>query len=87
MIALYRSLIAAMLCGRIVWGIAEVILLGIGGNAFTWQMFVAGAVLNAVPGIILQLVLIPAVMVSLHRTGLVPFHKRTSEKEAVYMEN
>ena len=87
MIALYRSLIAAMLCGRIVWGIAEVILLGIGGNAFTWQMFVACAVLNAVPGIILQLVLIPAVMVSLHRTGLVPFHKRTSEKEAVYMEN
>lgn len=87
MVALYRSLIAAMLCGRIVWGIAEVILLGMGGKTFTWQMFVTGALLNAVPGIILQLVMIPAIMVSLHRTGLVPFHTKRAEKDAVYMEN
>lgn len=87
MIALYRSLIAAMLCGRAVWGIAEVILLGMGGNAFTWQMFVSGALLNAIPGIVLQFVLIPAIMVALHRTGLVRFHKGMPEKETVYMEN
>ncbi len=70
-VALYRCLIAAMLAGRVVWGIAEIILLGIGGNTFTVQAFLAGAVLNAIPGIILQLVLIPAIMVALHRTGLV----------------
>ena len=74
-VALYRCLIAAMLAGRVVWGIAKIILLGIGGSAFTVQAFLAGAVLNAIPGIILQLVLIPAIMVALHRTGLVRFRR------------
>lgn len=70
-IALYRSMILAMLAGRIVWGLAQMALLGIGGNVFTVQMFWAGAVLNAIPGIILQLTFIPAVMIALNRTGLV----------------
>ena len=74
-VALYRCLITAMLAGRVVWGISEIILLGIGGSAFTVQAFLAGAVLNAIPGIILQLVLIPAIMVALHRTGLVRFRR------------
>ncbi len=72
---LYRSMIIAMIAGRIVWGAAEVILLGLRGNAFTWQAFLAGAFLNAVPGIVLQLVLIPAIMVALDRSGPVPFQK------------
>ncbi len=74
-IALYRSVVAAMLSGRVVWGIVQIIFLGIGGNAFTWQAFMAGAFLNAIPGIVLQLVLIPTVMVALNRTGLVKFRK------------
>ena len=78
---LYRSLILAMLAGRAVWGIAEVILLGLRGNAFTWQAFLAGAFLNAIPGIILQLVLIPAVMVALDRAGLVPFRRECEVRE------
>lgn len=76
-ISLYRSMIIAMLSGRIVWGIAQIVLLGIRGNVFTWQMFLAGALLNAIPGIVLQLILIPAIMVALNRTGLVQvFHKK-----------
>ena len=75
-ISLYRSLIAAMLAGRVVWGIVQVILLGISGNGFTWQMFMAGAFLNAIPGMIVQLILIPVIMVALNRTGLVRFRKR-----------
>lgn len=73
-IALYRSLLASMLTGRIVWGVAQVVFLGIGGNSFTWQMFLAGALFNAIPGMILQLILIPAIMVVLKRAGLVRFH-------------
>lgn len=73
-ISLYRSLIIAMVIGRIVWGGVRVLMLGMTGNAFTWQMFMAGAFLNAVPGIILQLVFIPALMVALNKTGLVRFH-------------
>lgn len=80
-IALYRSLIAAMIAGRVVWGITEVILLGIGGSVFTWEAFVAGALLNSIPGIILQLVLIPAVMVALNRTGLVRFYRENRKAQ------
>lgn len=69
---LYISLVTAMLAGRIVWAFAEVILLGIGGNIFTWKMFAAGAFLNAIPGIIVQLTLIPLIMVALRRAKVVP---------------
>ena len=73
--ALYGSLIAAMIGGRLVWGLAEIVLLGLAGNAFTMQAFLSGALLSAVPGIVLQLVLIPAVMVALDRTGVVRFQR------------
>ena len=45
------------------------------GQAFTWQMFLSGAFLTAIPGIILQLAFIPVVMVALDRTGMVRFRR------------
>lgn len=81
-ISLYRSMLIAMIAGRIVWGIAEIFLLGLGENGFTWKAFMAGAFLNAFPGIILQLVFIPAMMLVLNKTGLVKFskhHKKHAE--------
>lgn len=81
-VALYRSLITAMIGGRIVWGVVQVILLGVTGAGFTWQMFMAGAFINAVPGIIAQLLIIPAVMIALNRTGLVHF-ENAHAKQAV----
>lgn len=83
--ALYRCLLIAMVCGRVVWGIVQWILLGASGTGFTVEMFLAGAVLNAIPGIVLQLILIPAVMLALHRTGLVPFSQNQQEKSMVKM--
>lgn len=79
-IALYRCLIIAMIAGRAVWGIVQFIQVGVFGDGFTLQAFMAGAFLNAIPGIILQLILIPAIMIALDRTGLVHFrkHKKTS---------
>lgn len=74
-VALYRSLITAMVAGRIVWGAVRVVMTGVAGQAFTWQIFLAGAFLNAIPGIILQLVFIPALMVALDCTGMVRFRK------------
>lgn len=73
--ALYRSIIIAMIAGRVVWGVVQLVFLGISGGSFTWQMFMAGAFFNAIPGIIIQLILLPAVMLALHRTGLVRFQK------------
>ena len=74
--SLYRSLIAAMIAGRVVWGTVQLLITGGAGEAFTWQMFMAGAFLNAIPGIILQLVFIPVVLVALDRTGIVRFSRK-----------
>lgn len=74
--SLLRAMLAAMVAGRIVWGLAMMLLMGIKGGAFTFSAFMAGAVINAVPGIILQLVLIPALMLSLSKAGLLPGRKK-----------
>ena len=84
-VALYRALIGAMIAGRAVWGIARVALSGVAGEAFTWQLFLSGAVLTAIPGIILQLVFIPALMVALDRTGVVRFY-REERLRPIYTE-
>lgn len=78
--SLYGSMILSMLAGRAVWGIVQIILLG---SAFTWQLFMAGAFLNAIPGIILQLILIPGIMAALNRAGLIKF---SGSKQAVNRE-
>jgi thiamine transporter ThiT len=67
---IYISLIAAMIGGRVVWGLVSMLLYGIQGNAFSWSLFVAGALLNAIPGIIIQLGLIPVIIMILEKTGL-----------------
>ena len=71
----YVSILCAMIAGRIVWGCAEIILLGIGGKAFTWAAFWSGAIVKAIPGIIMLLVLVPAVMLVLDRTKLIRFRR------------
>jgi len=63
------TLLIAMVAGRILWGIASLFIYGIGNSAFTWQMFIGGAILNALPGIILQFILIPILILSLEKAG------------------
>jgi len=66
-ISIYISLIAAMIAGRLVWGAVRVLLLGIGQFEFGWAAFMSGALLNAIPGIIIQLVLIPILVMVLQK--------------------
>lgn len=82
--ALYRCMFTAMLSGRIVWGIVEMLLLGVGNGGFTLQAFLGAAFFNAIPGIVLQLIAIPAIMTALNRTGLVPFHTSKRKEEKIY---
>lgn len=58
-----------------------ILFLGIGSEGFTAAMFLSGAVINALPGIILQLILIPSVMLALDKTHLVPFGKNALQKQ------
>lgn len=73
--SLYKSIIIAMIVGRLVWGLVEVVLLGLGDNGFTLSLFITQAILNSIPGIILQLALIPSIMLVLHRTKLMLIKK------------
>ena len=56
---IYLSLLVAMLAGRLIWGGAMFVCLGIDGGQFTMAAFLAGAVVNAIPGIVVQIVLVP----------------------------
>ncbi len=67
--SLYISLISSMLVGRLVWGGIMALLL-VGGDGFTFAAFLGGAVLEAIPGIVIQIILIPAVMLALGRAGI-----------------
>lgn len=78
--ALYRALISAMILGRVVWAAAETVLLGLAGTRFTFEMFLSSSILNAIPGIVIQLVFIPAVMVALDRTRVVRFRRDDGEE-------
>ena len=63
--------IGAMLMGRIVWGIACIVIYGAMGNAFTWSIFLAGAFVNAIPGIIVHIILIPALVIALRTSNMI----------------
>ena len=65
---IYISLIVAMLAGRIVWGIVQVVLMGLQGSSFTWTAFIASAFTQAIPGIILHIVLIPLIVLALQKS-------------------
>ena len=56
------DLITAMIAGRVIWGCARYICAGLGAGDFGLAAFWAGAVTNAIPGIIIQIVLVPAVV-------------------------
>lgn len=67
----YITLIGAMLGGRIVWGLVSAVLYGMSGKAFGLAIFMAGAFTNAIPGIILQLVLIPVLVIALEKAHFI----------------
>ena len=64
-ISVYGSLIIAMIVGRLVWGAAMFVCMGLNGGSFTFAAFLAGAITNAIPGIVVQLVLIPILVMLL----------------------
>lgn len=68
---IYVSLIAAMLCGRVVWGLVKLVMAGMGTSSFGMAMFISGAFTTAIPGIILQIVLIPIIIMALRKANLI----------------
>lgn len=70
-IFIYPALIISMIAGRAVWGAARLITAGVSGSAFGFSAFISGAFTAALPGIILQLVIIPPIVMALRKTKII----------------
>ena len=66
-INVYVSLISAMVIGRLVWGFVMFGCMGFDISQFGLSAFLAGAVLNAIPGIVIQIIFIPIVVIALEK--------------------
>jgi len=69
---IYCALVPAMVLGRIVGGIAQAITMMATAKEYSIAMWATGYFANAMPGIILHLILVPAVYIALDKAKLVP---------------
>ncbi len=69
--AIYAALLTAMIVGRLIWGLAQLILAGLSNSTFTAAAFLAGAVTTAIPGIIMHIILIPVLVMVMEREAFV----------------
>ena len=65
---LYIALIGAMICGRITYGILNSLIFMAG--KYSMELWLTAAFVKALPGIVIQLVLIPAVVTVLKKVKL-----------------
>lgn len=63
----YPELLIAMIAGRLVWGLSMFLALGASTEAFTLNAFLAGSVLNSIPGIAIQIVIIPPLVILINK--------------------
>lgn len=66
---LYISLVSAMIAGRIVAGFAKAWIFTPGVSPFAW---VTTSLVTGIPGVVIQLVLMPLVVTALTRARLIP---------------
>lgn len=69
-ISVYISLLGAMIIGRLVWGLAMLACMGFDVSKFGFAAFISGAITTALPGIIVQLVLIPILVIKLEKSRI-----------------
>ncbi|HJB26091.1 MAG TPA: ECF transporter S component [Firmicutes bacterium] len=79
---IYFSLISAMLAGRIVSGIANAAFMGIAGKAYGFSAFLTASFVTAVPGIIIQLVAVPLIVICLEKARLMESPKQNAYRVA-----
>ena len=66
---IYLSLIGAMLFGRVFYGALNALIFSAG--SYSMQIWLAAAFVTALPGVVIQIVVIPAIVVVLQKAKLV----------------
>ena len=81
---LYAALIIAMLGGRVITGILRALIFA--GGSYSWSAWATGYFVSCLPGIIIQLILLPTIYAALERARLLPVRytavSATAEAEA-----
>ena len=66
----YLSLVSAMIFGRVAGGLFKLVMLGIGWiKEYSIALFWSGYVIGTLPGMLLQILLIPFIVIALRRAG------------------
>lgn len=76
---LYASLLLAMIGGRLVYGAVSWITIAADGGVYTLNAFLASTVVGAWPGILLQILLVPAIVLALKRAGFAADRQETAK--------
>ncbi|QAT48315.1 ECF transporter S component [Caproiciproducens sp. NJN-50] len=66
----YPALICAMLGGRVVSGAANAVFLGMADKPYGFAAFLSASFVQAVPGIIIQIVFIPVIVLALEKASV-----------------
>lgn len=69
-LSVYEAMIPAMILGRIVSGLVNLAILTSSGGSYSWPVFLSANFTSGIPGIILQLVLIPMIVGALCQMGV-----------------
>ena len=64
---IYPALLIAMILGRVIWGTSMFCFLGFDVNQFGISTFWMGAFVNALPGIVIQIIFIPLIIMTFNR--------------------
>lgn len=71
---IYISLIVAMVCGRLVSGLLNSLIFRAG--AYSMQLWVTASFVTSLPGIVIQLIAVPAIVGALMRARLISIEQR-----------
>ena len=66
---IYVALLSAMVLGRIVWGLAMFACMGFDASKFGMAAFISGAITSSIPGIIIQIVLVPILVIVIEKVA------------------
>ena len=69
--SIYVALILAMILGCVVGGVAKAVVMMISGSAYSLEAFFTAYFINAWPGIVLHLVLVPAIILALRKAKII----------------
>lgn len=67
---LYISLIVAIVCGRVLAGLAKALIFARG--SYSMSAWIAGSIVTSWPGTVIQLVFIPTIVFALMKSHLIP---------------